>query len=308
MELSRDRMNDKKEVFMRKKHVAYFVLLIIVALLFSGCDAMITNAYKTMNLGQPDPAKLIEYDATTLLENSGVISSSGVSDAFIAAAISDPGTKQNVISKLEALAVPSQPPGKAQPAQTLIIDIEIADIGADTLIDKFNEALLELPNMTEENQEPEVGDIIDLLIPETLQNDTTKLKDVINGLHDSSLDSEIEALAELIRPEGATENTVVENLNYGTIAQTSALILIVQSIEPASGSEPTPGGAVVAALEELEKLEKGEEGHPENFISFNKENLTDNTALPILFEAAGAQKLYDELMKGLSGGDGGSNP
>ena len=306
MELSRDRMNDKKEVFMRKKHVAYFALLIIVALLFSGCDAMITNAYKTMNLGQPDPEKIIKYDATTLLEESGVISSSGVSDDFIAAVISDPGTKQNVISKLEALAVPSQPPGKAQPAQTLIIDIEIADIGADTLIDKFNEALLELPNMTtEEGQEPEVGDIIDLLIPETLQNDTTKLKDVINGLHDSSLDSEIEALAELIRPEGATENTVVENLNYGTIAQTAALILIVQSIEPASGSELTPGGAVVAALEELEK---GEEGHPENFISFNKENLTDNTALPILFEAAGAQKLYDELMKGLSGGDGGSNP
>ena len=192
---------------MRKKYVAYFALLIIVALLFSGCDAMITNAYKTMNLGQPDPEKIIKYDATTLLEESGVISSSGVSDDFIAAVISDPGTKQNVISKLEALAVPSQPPGKAQPAQTLIIDIEIADIGADTLIDKFNEALLELPNMTEENQEPEVGDIIDLLIPETLQNDTTKLKDVINGLHDSRLDSEIEALAELIRPEGATQNT-----------------------------------------------------------------------------------------------------
>jgi len=301
-------MNDKKEVFMRKKHVACFSLLIIVALLFSGCDAMITNAYKTMNLGQPDPEKIIKYDATTLLEESGVISSSGVSDDFIAAVISDPGTKEEVISKLEVLADPSQPPEKAQPAQTLIIDIEIADIGADTLIDKFNEALLKLPNMTEENQEPEVGDIIDLLIPETLQNDTTKLKDVINGLHDSSLDSEIEALAKLIRPEGATENTVVENLSYGTIAQTSALILIVQSIEPASGSEPTPGGAVVAALEELEKLEKGEEGHPENFISFNKENLTDNTALPILFEAAGAQKLYDELMKGLSGGDGGSNP
>ncbi len=291
---------------MRKKYVAYFALLIIVALLFSGCDAMITNAYKTMNLGQPDPEKIIKYDATTLLEESGVISSSGVSDDFIAAVISDPGTKEEVISKLEVLADPSQPPEKAQPAQTLIIDIEIADIGADTLIDKFNEALLELPNMTtEEGQEPEVGDIIDLLIPETLQNDTTKLKDVINGLHDSSLDSEIEALAELIRPEGATENTVVENLSYGTIAQTSALILIVQSIEPASGSDLTPGDAVVAALEELEK---GEEGHPENFISFNKENLTDNTALPILFEAAGAQKLYDELMKGLSGGDGGSNP
>lgn len=305
MELSRDRMNDKKEVFMRKKHVAYFSLLIIVALLFSGCDAMITNAYKTMNLGQPDPEKIIKYDATTLLEESGVISSSGVSDDFIAAVISDPGTKEEVISKLEVLADPSQPPEKAQPAQTLIIDIEIADIGADTLIDKFNEALLKLPNMTEENQEPEVGDIIDLLIPETLQNDTTKLKDVINGLHDSSLDSEIEALAELIRPEGATENTVVENLSYGTIAQTSALILIVQSIEPASGSELTPGEAVEKALEELEK---GKEGHPEDYISFNKENLTENTALPILFEAAGAKELYDELMEGLSGGDGGSNP
>jgi len=298
-------MNYKKEVFMRKKHVAYFSLLIIVALLFSGCDAMITNAYKTMNLGQPDPEKIIKYDATTLLEESGVISSSGVSDDFIAAVISDPGTKEEVISKLEVLADPSQPPEKAQPAQTLIIDIEIADIGADTLIDKFNEALLKLPNMTEENQEPEVGDIIDLLIPETLQNDTTKLKDVINGLHDSSLDSEIEALAELIRPEGATENTVVENLNYGTIAQTSALILIVQSIEPASGSELTPGEAVEKALEELEK---GKEGHPEDYISFNKENLTENTALPILFEAAGAKELYDELMEGLSGGDGGSNP
>ena len=56
-------MNDKKEVFMRKKHVAYFVLLIIVALLFSGCDAMITNVYKTMNLGQPDPEKIAQKNA-----------------------------------------------------------------------------------------------------------------------------------------------------------------------------------------------------------------------------------------------------
>jgi len=285
---------------MRKKYVAYCALFIVVSLLFFGCDALISNAYKTMNLGQPDPAKLKNDDASALLEKSGV-SSGVVSDAFIKAVISSTETKEEVIAKLEAVINdPGTPAETAQAAQTLIIDIEIADIGADILIDGFNEALSKLASLGGGDTEPEVADIIDLLIPESLKNDSKQLEDIIDNLANSDLASQIATLANLIGTdeEGKADN-VVENLDYGTIAQTAVLILIVQNIEP-TDPEQTPGQAVVAALEALNTG-----GDPGQFISLNKDDLTSNADLPILFSAAGASELYNKLMEGL-GSEGSS--
>lgn len=293
MELSRDRMNDKKEVFMRKKHVAYFSLLIIVALLFSGCDAMITNAYKTMNLGQPDPEILKKEDVSTLIEQSG-ISSGTVSDSFIEAVISDEATKDAIIAKLEEV-VDSGEPEDAQAAQALIIEIEIADLGADELIDSFNEALPNLASLEGSGNGPAVGDIIDLLIPQNLQDNPEQLSDLIDDLVASDLDEQIATLANLIgTDEEGKADLVFEGLDYGTMAQTAALILIVQNIEPVDESQ-SAGEAVVAALEALQG-----DGDPAAFISLDSDTLTNNPDLAVLFDAAGAGELYDSLMESLS--------
>lgn len=293
MELSRDRMNDKKEVFMRKKHVAYFSLLIIVALLFSGCDAMITNVYKTMNLGQPDPEILKKEDVSTLIEQSG-ISSGTVSDSFIEAVISDEATKDAIIAKLEEV-VDSGEPEDAQAAQALIIEIEIADLGADELIDSFNEALPNLASLEGSGNGPAVGDIIDLLIPQNLQDNPEQLSDLIDDLVASDLDEQIATLANLIgTDEEGKADLVFEGLDYGTMAQTAALILIVQNIEPVDESQ-SAGEAVVAALEALQG-----DGDPAAFISLDSDTLTNNPDLAVLFDAAGAGELYDSLMESLS--------
>jgi len=286
-------MNDKKEVFMRKKHVAYFSLLIIVALLFSGCDAMITNVYKTMNLGQPDPEILKKEDVSTLIEQSG-ISSGTVSDSFIEAVISDEATKDAIIAKLEEV-VDSGEPEDAQAAQALIIEIEIADLGADELIDSFNEALPNLASLEGSGNGPAVGDIIDLLIPQNLQDNPEQLSDLIDDLVASDLDEQIATLANLIgTDEEGKADLVFEGLDYGTMAQTAALILIVQNIEPVDESQ-SAGEAVVAALEALQG-----DGDPAAFISLDSDTLTNNPDLAVLFDAAGAGELYDSLMESLS--------
>jgi len=278
---------------MRKKHVAYFSLLIIVALLFSGCDAMITNVYKTMNLGQPDPEILKKEDVSTLIEQSG-ISSGTVSDSFIEAVISDEATKDAIIAKLEEV-VDSGEPEDAQAAQALIIEIEIADLGADELIDSFNEALPNLASLEGSGNGPAVGDIIDLLIPQNLQDNPEQLSDLIDDLVASDLDEQIATLANLIgTDEEGKADLVFEGLDYGTMAQTAALILIVQNIEPVDESQ-SAGEAVVAALEALQG-----DGDPAAFISLDSDTLTNNPDLAVLFDAAGAGELYDSLMESLS--------
>ncbi len=278
---------------MRKKFGAYFALIAIVALLFAGCDALISNAYKSLNLGQPDPEKLKEEDASTLIEQSG-ISSGTVSDSFIEAVISDEATKDAIIAKLEEV-VDSGEPEDAQAAQALIIEIEIADLGADELIDSFNEALPNLASLEGSGNGPAVGDIIDLLIPQNLQDNPEQLSDLIDDLVASDLDEQIATLANLIgTDEEGKADLVFEGLDYGTMAQTAALILIVQNIEPVDESQ-SAGEAVVAALEALQG-----DGDPAAFISLDSDTLTNNPDLAVLFDAAGAGELYDSLMESLS--------
>lgn len=278
---------------MRKKFGAYFALITIVVLLFAGCDALISNAYKSLNLGQPDPEKLKKEDAPTLIEQSG-ISSGTLSVSFIEAVISDEATKDAIIAKLEEV-VDSGEPEDAQAAQALIIEIEIADLGADELIDSFNEALPNLASLEGSGNGPAVGDIIDLLIPQNLQDNPEQLSDLIDDLVASDLDEQIATLANLIgTDEEGKADLVFEGLDYGTMAQTAALILIVQNIEPVDESQ-SAGEAVVAALEALQG-----DGDPAAFISLDSDTLTNNPDLAVLFDAAGAGELYDSLMESLS--------
>ena len=293
MELSRDRMNDKKEVFMRKKHVAYFVLLIIVALLFSGCDAMITNAYKTMNLGQPDPEKIAQKNADVIIEESGITSGEGPSQEYVKKIAKDDQAKKAVIEKLdEVVNSSSATTEEKQASQALIINIELSSIDADIVANNVNSALGDI--LATEGVKP--ADVIDKIFPEELPSDETKLADFVDKL--AALSGDVDKLAQII---DENDKTAAEGLDIGTIAQTAAIIKFVDIVEPAAGY--TTGEAVAKAVMDL-KVDPNANVSQYFGEEPDLESLKDDSNLATLFEAAGMD--LDTLFGESKGSEGSS--
>ena len=293
MELSRDRMNDKKEVFMRKKHVAYFVLLIIVALLFSGCDAMITNAYKTMNLGQPDPEKIAQKNADVIIEESGITSGDGPSQDYVKKIAKDDQAKKAVIEKLdEVVNSSSATTEEKQASQALIINIKLSSIDADIVAKNVNSALGDI--LATEGVKP--ADVIDKIFPEELSSDETKLADFVDKL--AALSGDVDKLAQII---DENDKTAAEGLDIGTIAQTAAIIKFVDIVEPAA--EYTTGEAVAKAVMDL-KVDPNANVSQYFGEEPDLESLKDDSNLATLFEAAGMD--LDTLFGESKGSEGSS--
>ena len=293
MELSRDRMNDKKEVFMRKKHVAYFVLLIIVALLFSGCDAMITNVYKTMNLGQPDPEKIAQKNADVIIEESGITSGDGPSQDYVKKIAKDDQAKKAVIEKLdEVVNSSSATTEEKQASQALIINIKLSSIDADIVAKNVNSALGDI--LATEGVKP--ADVIDKIFPEELSSDETKLADFVDKL--AALSGDVDKLAQII---DENDKTAAEGLDIGTIAQTAAIIKFVDIVEPAA--EYTTGEAVAKAVMDL-KVDPNANVSQYFGEEPDLESLKDDSNLATLFEAAGMD--LDTLFGESKGSEGSS--
>jgi len=293
VELSRDRMNDKKEVFMRKKHVAYFVLLIIVALLFSGCDAMITNVYKTMNLGQPDPEKIAQKNADVIIEESGITSGDGPSQDYVKKIAKDDQAKKAVIEKLdEVVNSSSATTEEKQASQALIINIELSSIDADIVANNVNSALGDI--LATEGVKP--ADVIDKIFPEELSSDETKLADFVDKL--AALSGDVDKLAQII---DENDKTAAEGLDIGTIAQTAAIIKFVDIVEPAAGY--TTGEAVAKAVMDL-KVDPNANVSQYFGEEPDLESLKDDSNLATLFEAAGMD--LDTLFGESKGSEGSS--
>ena len=293
MELSRDRMNDKKEVFMRKKYVAYFALLIIVALLFSGCDAMITNVYKTMNLGQPDPEKIAQKNADVIIEESGITSGDGPSQDYVKKIAKDDQAKKAVIEKLdEVVNSSSATTEEKQASQALIINIELSSIDADIVANNVNSALGDI--LATEGVKP--ADVIDKIFPEELSSDETKLADFVDKL--AALSGDVDKLAQII---DENDKTAAEGLDIGTIAQTAAIIKFVDIVEPAAGY--TTGEAVAKAVMDL-KVDPNANVSQYFGEEPDLESLKDDSNLATLFEAAGMD--LDTLFGESKGSEGSS--
>jgi len=293
VELSRDRMNDKKEVFMRKKHVAYFVLLIIVALLFSGCDAMITNVYKTMNLGQPDPEKIAQKNADVIIEESGITSGDGPSQDYVKKIAKDDQAKKAVIEKLdEVVNSSSATTEEKQASQALIINIELSSIDADIVAKNVNSALGDI--LATEGVKP--ADVIDKIFPEELSSDETKLAEFVDNL--AALGGDVDKLAQII---DENDKTAAEGLDIGTIAQTAAIIKFVDIVEPAAGY--TTGEAVAKAVMDL-KVDPNANVSQYFGEEPDLESLKDDSNLATLFEAAGMD--LDTLFGESKGSEGSS--
>ncbi|MBP6959443.1 MAG: hypothetical protein KBB90_06535 [Spirochaetia bacterium] len=278
---------------MRKKHVAYFVLLIIVALLFSGCDAMITNAYKTMNLGQPDPEKIAQKNADVIIEESGITSGDGPSQDYVKKIAKDDQAKKAVIEKLdEVVNSSSATTEEKQASQALIINIELSSIDADIVANNVNSALGDI--LATEGVKP--ADVIDKIFPEELSSDETKLADFVDKL--AALSGDVDKLAQII---DENDKTAAEGLDIGTIAQTAAIIKFVDIVEPAAGY--TTGEAVAKAVMDL-KVDPNANVSQYFGEEPDLESLKDDSNLATLFEAAGMD--LDTLFGESKGSEGSS--
>jgi len=210
---------------MRRRYGAYAALLAIFVLLFSGCDALISNAFKEANLGQPSAEKLKEADAATLLEDSG-ISTGLVSEAVIDTIISDEATMAAVLATLNT-TVNEGTAEEAQAAQVLILNIELAASEADEIIDNVNTSIGEVTELLEtpEGVDVDYAALIDVLLP-----DTDNLADIIDDL--GTLTTDYDALAASIAENGNTlDQSVVAD-----IALSALLSVVVSNSEPVSST------------------------------------------------------------------------
>ncbi|GAB6276306.1 MAG: hypothetical protein SAMD01599839_08460 [Rectinema sp.] len=271
---------------MRRGYVAYAALLVMVILLFTGCDALIGNAFKAANLGQPSVEKIKELDTAALVAQAGITSGS-VSDTFIQTIISDEATKVAVLATLKD-TVDSGSASDAQAAQALILDIKLADIGADEVVSNLNGAIGKLASLSDSETDVKPADIINTLLPASLTEDSEKLAKFIDDI--DALNTDVDTLAAKI---DANSGDVAEGLDVATLAQTAAIVKFVNIVEPAFGYSST-GQAVAQAVEDLK-------ADPDANVTkyFAKEpdisSLADDPTLKTLFDAAGLGNLLVQL-------------
>jgi len=273
---------------MRSKYVAYAALLAIIVLFFTGCDALIANVFKDANLGQPSADKIKELDTAALIQQAG-ITSGAVSDTFIQTVIGDEATKKQVLETLQG-TVDTGTPAEAQAAQALILDIKLADIGADTVMDNLNAAVGQLATLANSNEELKPQDIINALLPAELANNPANLASFIDNL--AELGTDVDTLAQKI---DANNGTVADGLDIATIAQTAALVKFVKIVEPAIGY--STGEAIAKAVEDLENDPNAD---VTKYFAAQPDiaSLADNTTLQTLFDAAGLSALLDKMKSG----------
>ncbi len=271
---------------MGRRNAACAALLAVVILLFTGCDALIGNVFKQANLGQPSPEKLRAADAATLLAQSGITSGS-VSDTFIQTILSDDATKTAVLATLQT-TVTNGTPSEAQAAQSLILEIRLADIGADQVMNNLNSVIGQLASLSnDDGEEVEPADIIDALLPASLADNTENLAKFIDDM--KALAADVDTLAAKIQANGGV---VAEGLDIATVAQAAAIVKFVDIVEPAAGY--STGEAVAQAVADLKADPNADVS---KYFSSQPDiaSLANDDTLKTLFTAAGLGDLLAKL-------------
>jgi hypothetical protein len=275
---------------MRRGYVAYAALLAMVILLFTGCDALIGNAFKAANLGQPSVEKIKELDTAALVAQAGITSGS-VSDTFIQTIISDDATKAAVLATLQT-TVDTGSASDAQAAQALILDIKLADIGADEVISNVSKSIGEVVEQLDKD-EPDYAAIIDALLP-----DTSDLATMINNLGD--LMTDYDTLAQNI---GTNGNTLDQGV-VASAAQTALLAVVVSNSTP-SAKYGSVGDAAAALVEDI-KANSSDPDYSPKIEDYFKEGPDFSEGSPLISEDSTLYKLFDaaglgDLLTKLSG-------
>jgi len=282
---------------MRKKYVAYCALFIAVSLLFFGCDALISNAFKSLDLGQPDPKKIAQNSADVIIEESGITSEQGLSPEYVNKIAKDDQAKEAVLKKLDDVVNSSSATTEEkQASQALIIYIELSSIDADIVANNVNLSLGEFLKAAQDGQEVEPAAIIDKILPAELSNNETKLAEFVTNL--AALSDDVDKLAQII---GENHKTAAEGLDIATITQTAAIIKFVDILEPAANL--TKGYAVAKAVMDLKE---NSDADVSQYFAEEPDlgSLKDDVNLATLFEASG---IDPEILFGESNSSEGSS-
>ncbi|HAP56084.1 MAG TPA: hypothetical protein DCQ16_09450 [Spirochaetaceae bacterium] len=267
------------------KHMKKLALFcsILLTLVMGSCDALFSNKFQELGLGQVDSAALATANSETLFAQSG-INSGTISQSFIDAALKDDTTKAAVVAELSTAAGDTDPK-VAQTAQALLIEIKLQDTGAKQVVNNMG-GLLDL-FMGEDKPDPKTNEgmnaIVDTLVPPDLSDGD--LAKVLNDLKDLA-NNEIKDFGTNLSGNGLQN----DNIDTAGIAQTAVLATIVATLAPADPSVSI-GEALVAAMNDS----------PENFGTYvtvplgGLDSLTTDADLTAIFNAAGLNELITKL-------------
>lgn len=290
-----------KEAKMKRTKTAVLLSAFLVAILMGSCDALFTNQFQAIGLGQVSAEDLQGADAETLIDASGV-NGGQISQSFIDAVLSDEDTKDNVIAALEAEAGSSDP-AASQAAEVLITEILIQDSGADQILDNVANVITVFQGAEEgfdpANNPDDMNSLVDALIPPEVQADPDALAEMINTLY--GLSDNFDDLGANLAANGGYEDP---NMDAGTIAQTAVIAAVLGSLESNNPEYPTLGEAVAAALAPgagsfdtyIQIEDDGDGDSDTNSLGA----LADDPNLTAILEAGGLGFLLDLM----SGGEG----
>lgn len=264
------------------KKLALFCSILLI-LVMGSCDALFSNKFQELGLGQVDSAALATADSETLFAQSR-INSGTISQSFIDAALKDDTTKAAVVAELSTAAGDTDPK-VAQTAQALLIEIKLQDTGAKQVVNNMG-GLLDL-FMGEDKPDPRtaagMNAIIDTLVPPELSDED--LAKVLNDLKDLA-NNEIKDFGTNLSGNGLQN----DNIDTASIAQTAVLATIVATLTPKDPAVSI-GTALVAAMNDS----------PENFGTYvtvpagGLDSLTTDAGLTAIFNAAGLNELITKL-------------
>jgi len=270
------------------KHMKKLALFcsILLTLVMGSCDALFSNKFQELGLGQVDSAALATANSETLFAQSG-INSGTISQSFIDAALKDDTTKAAVVAELSTAAGDTDPK-VAQTAQALLIEIKLQDTGAKQVVNNMG-GLLDL-FMSDDTLDPStsagMNAIIDTLVPPDLSDGD--LAKVLNDLKDLA-NNEVKDFGTNLSTNGGLQN---DNIDTASIAQTAVLATVVATLTPADPSVSI-GEALVAALNNTDETK--------NFGDFvtvpagGLDSLTTDAGLTAIFNAAGLNELITKL-------------
>jgi len=186
------------------------------------------------------------------------------------------------------LPVTNGTPSEAQAAQSLILEIRLADIGADQVMDNLNSVIGQLASLSnDDGEEVEPADIIDALLPASLADNTENLAKFIDDM--KALAGDVDTLAAKIDANGGA---VAEGLDIATMAQAAAIVKFVDIVEPAAGY--STGEAVAQAVADLKADPNAD---VTGYFSSQPDiaSLANDDTLKTLFTAAGLGDLLAQL-------------
>ncbi|MDX9828280.1 MAG: hypothetical protein RBT73_11110 [Spirochaetia bacterium] len=270
------------------KHLKMLTLFsaILLTLLMGSCDALFSNKFQELGLGQVDSAALAEASSETLITQSG-INSGTISQSFIDAALKDDTTKAAIVAELTTAST-SGDPKVEQTAQALLIEIKLQDTGAKEVVSNMG-GLLDLftgDDQPDPSTAAGMNAIIDTLIPADMSDED--LVDVFNNLN-LLANNEIADFGANLVANGGLQN---DNIDTASIAQTAVLATVVEVLDPVAGYA-TIGEALVAALNNEDSAK--DFGDFVTIPAGGLGDLTTDANLTAIFTAAGLGDLINQL-------------